>query len=71
MIKIHGHFIKYYKIVIFYEMTMAIIYFYFQKAKNKPTKSTYICEMIFTFVFFKLTCINNYKWFDENTLWSH
>lgn len=28
------------------------------------------CEMIFTFVFFKLTCINNYKWFDENALWS-
>ena len=28
------------------------------------------CEMIFTFVFLKLTCINNYKWFDENALWS-
>ena len=35
----------------FFQQKLAIIYFYFQKAKNKPTKSTYICEMIFTFLF--------------------
>ena len=26
--------------------------------------------MILTFAFFKLSCINNYKEFDENALWS-